>query len=286
MIDMARETDQADIAQLWAVCFGDSAEYIAHFLKKRFSASRCLVFRDSGQIVSMMFLLEGRLQTAGRQRTAYYIYAACTHPQYRNRGIMAALIERAREEASALGAGALCLVPSEASLFDYYARFGFRTFFEKKIIKVQRQTLQLLASDEPVALVPDNGAIADIRTRALEQTDAFLWDEPAVAYASDEALFNGLAVAAGNRNDCYAFIETKGDIAVAREALCLQGCLPSLASLLLRMSQASKFQIHLPVSFPLSADNCREVPNGMMMELNGVPERISHGLAYIGLTLE
>lgn len=286
MVDIARETDKEGIIRLWEECFGDSRAYIAHFLEKRFASSRCLVFRDSDIIVSMMFLLEGRLQTAGLQNKAYYIYAACTHPQYRKRGIMAGLMIRAREDAVELGAGSLCLVPSEASLFGFYERLGFQTYFSKKIVVLQRSTLQLLAQKEPFELSPSNECITDIRNRALAQTDAFLWDKPAVAYAVEESLFNGLAVAAGSAKDCYAFIEAKGETAVAREALCLPGCMPSLASLMLRMSDASEFCLHLPVSFPLSADNCREVPNGMALDFDGEPLDDARGGAYIGFTLE
>lgn len=185
-----------------------------------------------------------------------------------------------------MGAGALCLVPSEASLFGFYSRLGFQTCFGKKIVVLRRNALEMIAQEERCLPAASNESIAEIRARALAHTDAFLWDAPAVAYAVDEALFNGMLVAAGGASDCYAFIEIKGDTAVAREALCLPGALPSLASLMLRMSGASEFRLHLPVSFPLSADNCNEVPNGMMLDLDGIKAALPPGGAYIGLTLE
>jgi len=291
MIELARDTDKDAIILLWANCFGDSIAYIEQFLDKRFDASRCLIYRDSGRIVSMMFLLEGSLRTGGFQRKACYIYAACTHPRYRKRGIMAALMQRAQQEAGDLGAGSLCLVPSKESLFSFYARFGFQSRFSKKIVSLSRNSLQLLAQNERCEPHQDFAQIYGIRMRSLEQNDAFIWDAQAVAYALEEALFNGLEVAnAGTaEKECYAIVDTKSEIAEVREALCAPSGLPTLASLLLQMTPAAEFRIHLPLFFPLSADNCLIVSNGMELGLDITllaGEQPASGGAYIGLTLE
>lgn len=49
-----------------------------------------------------------------------YLFAACTLQKYRGRGIFTSNLRASR------GEGGIALIPENASLYDFYARFGFR----------------------------------------------------------------------------------------------------------------------------------------------------------------
>jgi predicted acetyltransferase len=93
----------------------------------------------------MLFLLDGSLRCGGEQTRSGYIYAACTAPEHRGKGYMSALLNGADDIARRQGKEFLCLVPSEQSLFEYYARFGYLSSFKTKKIVLSRFVLEQIA---------------------------------------------------------------------------------------------------------------------------------------------
>ncbi len=71
-----------------------------------------------GRIVSQMFVIDGSYASFNTG----YIYAAATHKEYRGNGYMSALIKQIKEEFDILS-----LKPASESLYDFYARIGFKT---------------------------------------------------------------------------------------------------------------------------------------------------------------
>lgn len=115
MIRFADKNDVSRLKEIWEDCFHEDCEF---FFSRMFN--KCLVF-DDGKICAMLHILE--YECAGK--AVYYLYGIGTDSSRRGEGIAARLIEYAIEYAKKAGVAFAMLVPQEASLFDYYSRFGF-----------------------------------------------------------------------------------------------------------------------------------------------------------------
>lgn len=110
--------DRSEITALWAAVFKDSESDISFFLDNCLN-KRCLALYSDSQLASMLFLVE----CAYCGKKGAYIYAVSTYERFRRRGFAGRLIEYAKT----LGCDFLWLIPANESLFDYYAKFGFKT---------------------------------------------------------------------------------------------------------------------------------------------------------------
>lgn len=291
MIEFSSKKDIDDIFDLWRICFGDEDEYIRFFLENRFNPERTLIKRVGVSIVSMLFLLEGKVCISGEKFSSYYIYAACTHPDFRKKGYMESLIKSAKRFAAETAVDFISLVPASESLFSYYGRFGFVPAFKRKEITISRKQLMLMASQGAENASPDIKEIYRFRNRVLSSSDFFLWDEKAIDYAIREnELTNGRAVfAATDKNLCsYAlFHEIDGSVLV-NELCFLNGKFGDIAALLLAETECDNFRLSLPVVFPISSDNNTVRSNAMIFPVSDRAKRNIGYIknAYFGLTLE
>ncbi len=103
----------------------DPDDYAADFIN-RFFEKNCRYILKDDRLVSMLFLLGGRLIKDKKSYPVLYLYAAATLPEYRGNGLMAELIEKSKLEAKEKGAF-LLTKPASESLFGYYEKFGFKT---------------------------------------------------------------------------------------------------------------------------------------------------------------
>ncbi len=126
LIRPAAAEDIPDILECWALSFGDPPELVRELLAAG-ALLRCAVAAETdGRVRSVMFAFEHQMFGA---LDVAYLYALCTHPDARNRGLGSAvlrgLIARCRQHS----ADAVMLCPASESLADFYRdRFGFRTF--------------------------------------------------------------------------------------------------------------------------------------------------------------
>ncbi len=130
---------------LYKIAFpSDPADFAADFIN-RFFENSCLYTVKDEKLVSMLFLLNANITFSGKIYGAYYLYAAATHPDFRSSGLMANLIEKAKEKCDLEGKF-LVTKPAETSLYSYYERFGFETAFfaEEKEISLNKTATPLL----------------------------------------------------------------------------------------------------------------------------------------------
>lgn len=144
MIEVATARDSHAVQRIWKTCFGDADSYIRFFVKIHLQAGRCLVSREKGQPVSMLFLLPSRCFYRGEQRAVQYIYAAATLPLYRRRGLMEGLLACAHDLAVEKGMLFTCLKPASEPLYRYYGKLGYQTAFHgtRKCLLPTAQTVR------------------------------------------------------------------------------------------------------------------------------------------------
>lgn len=117
-----------ELKELWHTVFGDDYDYINLFFKKEYSLCDTFAEVIDGKIVSVLYLLNCRIDFNSETYKGKYLYAAATHPDYRSRGLMGKLINEALDYCkNASDTDFISLVPANDGLYDYYGKFGFET---------------------------------------------------------------------------------------------------------------------------------------------------------------
>lgn len=110
-----------DIIKLWQEAFGDSEEDILFFINNVKNA-KCLAYYDNNSIASMLYLVDS---SKGK-----YVYAACTLKEYRGKGYMSDLLSYCKNQFDAV-----CLIPANEGLIEYYKNRGLNIELDIKEIK-------------------------------------------------------------------------------------------------------------------------------------------------------
>ncbi len=132
------ESDYENLKKLWTTSFDDSKESLDFFFENTVSPDRVLVVFDDDKAVSALYMLECEILIDKKEYSAYYVYAVCTHPDYRGKGLMKSLFRELFKVAKDRGTDYLFLVPEEEYLFGIYEKIGFKTgfyYWEEEISK-------------------------------------------------------------------------------------------------------------------------------------------------------
>lgn len=129
MIRYATRHDTNALKQLLKEVFDGSDRFIDMFFRLKFDGSNVCVYELEGQIVSMAFLLPATLLLKDGEHPATYLYACATRAKFRSKGYMKAVIDTVYADICRQNHVALLLMPAEESLYDYYTRCGFESYF-------------------------------------------------------------------------------------------------------------------------------------------------------------
>ena len=122
------------------VFYEDDEDFAKTFTDKYFDNS-CRFIEKDGKIVSMLYLLDCKVFDGEETYSAFYLYAAATHPDYRNKGLMSKLISSVLKEDKVI-----ITKPANDKLFSFYEKFGFTVCSFKDEIKKEfpkEETLNL-----------------------------------------------------------------------------------------------------------------------------------------------
>jgi predicted N-acetyltransferase YhbS len=123
------DATKEQVKQLWKLCFDDTDAFVDMYFDLRYREERTLVIREGERVVSALQVTPYRLTAGDRQFSAAYISGACTHPDFRGRGLMGQLLEQTHRSMLQHGAAWSFLIPGEPWLFRYYERFGYEPAF-------------------------------------------------------------------------------------------------------------------------------------------------------------
>lgn len=113
----------ADLRTLWQEAFGDPDVFIDLFFSAGYSPKRCHYIEEDGAPVSALYWFDCVLN--GRKFA--YIYGVATLKSHRGKGLAGRLLNETHEILRQQGYAGAILVPSGASLFDFYRQFGYKT---------------------------------------------------------------------------------------------------------------------------------------------------------------
>ena len=123
---LVKESEYDSLKELFTLCFDDSIEAVNAFFEKTVSPERVVAIFDGNKAISSLYLLESDIIIDGVSHNAYYVYGVCTHPEYRNKGLMKKLFHFTEKLVEERNIDYLFLVPAEEYLFDVYSKFGFK----------------------------------------------------------------------------------------------------------------------------------------------------------------
>lgn len=283
MIRFAKITDIESIVRLWNEAFGDGKEEIMFFLNNKFIPENTIVCEYNNEIVSMLFLLEGKLIIKNKAYSSYYLYAACTAENQRGRGLMAQLLEKARITAKDRQKYFICLMPGEESLFDFYKRFGYKTIFSRKILNIEVSDTDI-TSNEPDS--EDTYTLEQKRKNAFSNYDRFEWDAKSIDFACKSNLLYGGSLL--NSRKGYALYAVNSFKTVVKEFAFSSDDFNSATSKIISKTNCMHLTFFLPADYPTDIGSFEIKKSAMALAVKEEYENIISGIenAYLGLTLD
>lgn len=117
------------VKALWSLCFNDSPEFVDMYFKLRYNNDINLTLQSGGKVIAALQMLPYPMSLGDTEINTAYISGACTHPDYRNRGVMHELLSQAFIRMLHRDVVLSTLIPGEPGLFSYYARKGYAPVF-------------------------------------------------------------------------------------------------------------------------------------------------------------
>lgn len=127
--------------ELWQTCFHDDYKYINFFFDNCFKSELALVAYIDSDLAGMLFMLDAVLCIDNTQYKGKYLYAVCTSPKYRNKGIMRELELTAEKIVKRNKFDFISLVPANKPLFSMYEKLGYFSLFnlQHKVLKLDKK---------------------------------------------------------------------------------------------------------------------------------------------------
>ena len=150
------------LKETWKIVFGDSDDYIRLFFKYKYRHEETLLYTENGKVRSMLFFPQYELKIRQSPHKIGYICGTATRQEFRGRGFMDKLLERAFSVMSARGCEFAVLIPATKELGDFYAKYGFRPLFKKGVARYVNEPRHK-ENNSPVSLVRFNDAAKIIR---------------------------------------------------------------------------------------------------------------------------
>lgn len=117
------------VKNLWKLCFDDSEEFIEMYFQLRYNNDVNIAIESGEEVIAALQMLPYPMTFCGGEINTAYISGACTHPDYRNRGVMHELLSQAFTRMLHNNVAVSTLIPAEPWLFSYYARKGYAAVF-------------------------------------------------------------------------------------------------------------------------------------------------------------
>lgn len=134
---LTKEKIKEDIKNLWRVCFGDTEEFMNLYFKHRYNDFSNIYIDNGEKVISALQIITYPFTFAGDLVPLGYISGACTHPDFRDRGLMKQLLKKSFSTMRERGYVFSALIPGEEWLYDYYIKTGYTDAFShyKKVLK-------------------------------------------------------------------------------------------------------------------------------------------------------
>ncbi|WP_321479011.1 GNAT family N-acetyltransferase [uncultured Bacteroides sp.] len=143
------------IKELWQLCFQDNEAFTELYFTRRYNNEVNISIQSGEEVIAAMQTLPYPMTFCGEIIPTAYVSGACTHPDYRNKGVMMELLSQAFARMHSQGILLSSLIPANNSLFQYYRKSGYASVFNyaEKTIHIEqviekKKRLKIKVSDE------------------------------------------------------------------------------------------------------------------------------------------
>lgn len=126
---MDKDSMKEKIKALWELCFDDSKEFVEMYFRLRYKKETNVAIESGDEVISALQMIPYPMTFCKNMVHTSYISGACTHPDFRGKGVMRELLSQTFTKMFHNGIHFGTLIPAEPWLFDYYARMGFASVF-------------------------------------------------------------------------------------------------------------------------------------------------------------
>lgn len=176
LIRFSNKKDIPSLKFLMKEIFGDHDSFINLFFNYKYE-NNALIYEIDGEIVSCAFLLSAHIQIDNNQYPITYLYACATKPEYRGNGYMKEILEEAYKIACTRNEAGIFLLPANESLYYFYGKNNFTTFFYKTIEHYKPSQIAATTSLLSSFSFINGKEYSQIRQKLLLQDGAIHWDE-------------------------------------------------------------------------------------------------------------
>ncbi len=223
-------SDRTELIRLWMRCFGDPEDYVRLYFDHSFVPEQVFVHREAAIDAMLIRFPVCYLTEDGDEKPGSYLYAVCTAPEFRGRGLCRRLMEQTEQELKARGDSFTCLRAASPKLTKMYEGMGYRTTFANRELVLES------ARDFAVGTSPACPEICVERVtpaeyyglRQLALYGNFIEYDPKVL-AHQARLGSLLSIDGGA---AIGALERYKDTAILKEYLGDEALLPSLAAAL------------------------------------------------------
>lgn len=119
------------VKSLWKLCFpDDSDDFVGLYFSLRYTDEINSAITENGRIVSALQRIPYPMRFNDAVIPVAYISGACTHPDFRSRGLMSRLLDEAHRKMYTDGKYLSVLIPANEGLISYYSKFGYEVCFQ------------------------------------------------------------------------------------------------------------------------------------------------------------
>ncbi len=283
----ARPEELPRIREIWKLVFGDGDSLIDRFLEAC-PLERIQVLLEEGEVQSFLTLLPCTLvQPDAEPAKLDYVYALCTHPDWRGKGLGGQILNYADYFSRTHWARCICTVPAQESLHQgFFKRWGYREGFATYVTEVETAALPPVGEGCAIAAL----SAADYNRRRekwlsgmahVAYPDAALELQRYLCHSSGGDL---CSVTVEDVVGCAA-VEMENGRAVVKELLIDSALTDRALALIARAFSAAGCQVRTPR--PTGLEGEERVAFGMWKSLDGKPRPVlAGGGGYLGLAFD
>lgn len=175
---IARAQHIESLRELYSSCFCVSPQLTDLFFENKFKLQKCVVCLVDGKVAAALHMFDAFIFKDLKKYPVCYIYAAATFPKYRGRGYMKNLINFSYSVARDKGCLYSFLLPASSSLYDFYEKLGYKTFFKLRTLELNYEDLRSFAGNSF-----DATNVEKVRGKFFCRNGDVFWQEEHIKYA-------------------------------------------------------------------------------------------------------
>ena len=142
------------VKELWKLCFNDSEKFVEMYFRLRYKEENNLAILNGTEVTAALQMLPYPMTFCGDIVQTSYISGACTHPDFRGKGVMRELLSQSFERMYNSGVHFSTLIPAEPWLFDYYAKMGYAPVFRYSVQEITQMPQSHIKGEGEIAITP------------------------------------------------------------------------------------------------------------------------------------